>query len=118
MHFIVVYEEGMLLYFQGPVLFEKEFPCVGEITYGHYNPLNITASESPLPGVGTDDLYELGDMSGKYGTLENKTYQREYYNDTHLPLWGPTSILGRSVVVHKKEKNERLVDLYIHNEKH
>ena len=94
---------------QAPVLFEREYPCLGTITYGHYNPLNVTPSESPPPDQGTDDLYELGDMSGKYGTLEGKSWHREYYNDTNLPLWGSTSIMGRSVVIHKKEKNERFV---------
>lgn len=90
-----------------PVEKELEFPCAGSTTYGHFNPLNVTPANSPPPDVGTDDLYELGDLAGKYGTFEHKQEVREYYNDTNLPLFGPTSIMGRSVVIHKKEKNER-----------
>lgn len=49
----------------------------------------------------------MGDLSGKFGTLDNKKRYIIAYNDTTLPLFGPRSILGRSVVIHKKEKNLR-----------
>ncbi|KAK7069333.1 hypothetical protein SK128_014470, partial [Halocaridina rubra] len=90
-----------------PVEHELEFPCADSTTYGHYNPLNITPSESPPPTTGTHDLYESGDLSGKYGMLEGLTWKRDHYNDSNLQLFGSTSIMGRSVVIHKKEKNAR-----------
>lgn len=86
---------------------ELEFPCEAATTLGHYNPLNITPSESPPPAKGTDDLYEAGDLAGKYGTLEGRTWIKGHYNDTNLQLFGSTSIMGRSIVIHKKEKNAR-----------
>jgi len=49
----------------------------------------------------------MGNLSGKFGTLENKKRYIMTYNDTMLPLFGPRSILGRSIVIHKKEKNLR-----------
>lgn len=44
----------------------------------------------------------MGDLSGKFGTLDNYTLYKQEYNDTMLPLFGPRSILGRSVIIHKK----------------
>ncbi|XP_066945953.1 uncharacterized protein Rsod [Macrobrachium rosenbergii] len=90
-----------------PVEHELEFPCEGSTTLGHYNPMNITPAESPPPGTGTHDLYEMGDLAGKYGTLENMTWIRKDYNDSNLQLFGSTSIMGRSIVIHKKNKNAR-----------
>ncbi|XP_066586391.1 uncharacterized protein Rsod [Prorops nasuta] len=90
-----------------PVETDLEFPCEGTTLYGHWNPLNISASEVPPPGEGTIDQYELGDLSGKFGTLDNRKRFITSYNDTLLPLFGPRSILGRSIVIHKKNKNIR-----------
>ncbi|XP_071538692.1 LOW QUALITY PROTEIN: uncharacterized protein [Panulirus ornatus] len=90
-----------------PIEDELEFPCAAGTTLGHYNPLNVTPSESPPPTQGTDDLYEMGDLAGKYGTLEGLNWKRGFYNDTNLQLFGSTSIMGRSIVIHKKEKNAR-----------
>ncbi|XP_063614256.1 uncharacterized protein LOC134787421 [Penaeus indicus] len=90
-----------------PVEKELQFPCAASTTLGHYNPLNITPSDSPPPDQGTDDLYEAGDLAGKYGTLEGLTWKKDFYNDSNLHLFGSTSIMGRSIVIHKKEKNAR-----------
>lgn len=49
----------------------------------------------------------MGDLSGKFGTLDNYTLYKTDYNDSMLPLFGPRSILGRSIVIHKREKNRR-----------
>lgn len=49
----------------------------------------------------------MGDLSGKFGTLDGLRTYDEVYNDTNLPLFGYESILGRSIVIHKKEKNIR-----------
>ncbi|CAL4177305.1 unnamed protein product, partial [Meganyctiphanes norvegica] len=88
-----------------PVEHDLEFPCAASTVYGHYNPLNVSSANSPPPDIGTDDLYEIGDLAGKYGTFENKELVRDFYNDTNLPLFGQTSIIGRSIVIHKEENN-------------
>lgn len=49
----------------------------------------------------------MGDLSGKFGTLDNHTLYQHSYNDTMLPLFGPRSILGRSIVIHKRVQNQR-----------
>jgi len=69
--------------------------------------LGIDTNNVPATEEGTLDQYEMGDLSGKYGTLDNKKRYAITYNDTMLPLFGPRSILGRSVVIHKREKNLR-----------
>ena len=81
---------------------ELHFPCDGSALYGHFNPLGVEQGTSPAPATGTHDMYEVGDLSGKYGTLLGAESRKGFYNDTNLPLFGLTSIMGRSVVVHKK----------------
>lgn len=75
-------------------------PCSNADILGHYNPLAWNVSNSPSPGVGTVDQYEIGDISGKFGTLTNQNTFDAVYEDPNMPLTGPYSIVGRSVVVH------------------
>ena len=86
---------------------DLEFPCENTSLYGHWNPWNVNISGTPPSGEGTTDQYEMGDISGKFGTLENKKRCTSTFNDTMLPLFGLKSILGRSIVIHKTEKNLR-----------
>lgn len=52
--------------------------------------------------LGTADQYELGNFGEKYGMLDDfKTFSTAF-NETQMSLFGPFSILGRSVVVHQK----------------
>ncbi|XP_014235437.1 uncharacterized protein LOC106658129 [Trichogramma pretiosum] len=90
-----------------PVEIDLEFPCDDTTLYGHWNPLGVDPNSAPPPTTGSSDQYELGDLSGKFGTLDGRKLYDSVYNDTQLPLFGPRSIIGRSVVVHKKEKNAR-----------
>ena len=83
---------------------QLEFPCTGDAVGGHFNPYNWDASESPKPSLGTPDQYEIGDLSGKYGLLKQQSNMRGVFNDSNLPLFGAQSVVGRSVVVHKKYK--------------
>ncbi|KAJ8264487.1 hypothetical protein GJAV_G00149720, partial [Gymnothorax javanicus] len=75
-------------------------PCSDDNVMGHFNPLSINISLSPPPGTGSVDQYEIGDMSGKFGLLTNLDQLEEQYMDSNLPLSGPDSIVGRSVVIH------------------
>lgn len=90
-----------------PIEQDLEFPCESTSLYGHWNPLRVNVSDIPLPGEGTTDQYEIGDLSGKFGTLENRKKYISTFNDTILPLFGSRSVLGRSIVIHKKKKNLR-----------
>ena len=91
-----------------PVRSQLEFPCTGDAVGGHFNPWKYEfTAESPKPSKGTPDQYEVGDLSGKYGLLRDMEDMRGVYNDTNLPLYGQNSIVGRSIVVHKKEKGAR-----------
>lgn len=44
---------------------------------------------------------QLGDLSGKYGTLSGLDNVTSLYLDQNLPLFGPNSIIGRSIVVYR-----------------
>ncbi|XP_013776784.1 uncharacterized protein LOC106461508 [Limulus polyphemus] len=88
---------------------DLEFPCTSDAVYGHFNPFQVNVPVGPAPGVGTVDQYEVGDLSGKYGLLDNKNVTRLDFEDSNLPLFGQNGIIGRSVVIHKKERNFRWV---------
>lgn len=75
-------------------------PCSNTNLQGHFNPLAWNASNSPAPGAGTVDQYEVGDISGKFGMLSGLNQFQAVYVDPSLPLTGPYSVLGRSLVVH------------------
>lgn len=98
---------SFVMYLQTPVEIDLEFPCEDTTLYGHWNPLKVDPYLSPPPATGTSDQYEMGDLSGKFGTLDGRRRYQAVYNDTMLPLFGPRSVLGRSIVVHKKDKNAR-----------
>ena len=49
------------------------------------------------------DTLQIGDLSGKYGLLTDKENLDAMYTDLYLPLFGKHSIVGRSIVIHKKD---------------
>ncbi|KAL1005757.1 hypothetical protein UPYG_G00063580 [Umbra pygmaea] len=75
-------------------------PCSNNNIMGHFNPYSWNVSFSPAPGSGTVDEYESGDISGKFGMLTNYNQIQTWYLDGNMPLTGPNSIAGRSLVVH------------------
>ena len=81
--------------------------CLG--TGGHFNPFNFDASVGPPAGVVGDDEYEVGDLSGKYGSLEGMDKRNQCFIDTNLSLFGKNSIVNRSVVIHKNPGGDRWV---------
>nr|XP_039259748.1 uncharacterized protein LOC120336197 isoform X1 [Styela clava] len=84
-------------------LSSSENPCDARFVSGHFNPYSVDVNASPSPGTGTADQYEIGDLSGKYGTLANKNEFSAMYTDWNLPLFGPNSIVGRSIVIHNAD---------------
>ncbi|XP_068710245.1 uncharacterized protein [Montipora foliosa] len=75
--------------------------CAGGNLGGHWNSFGVDVKSSPFPGTGTNDEYEIGDLSGKYGSFYNYTYYNKTHFDFNLPLFGKNSIHGRSIVIHK-----------------
>ncbi|XP_061393687.1 uncharacterized protein LOC133329207 [Musca vetustissima] len=90
-----------------PVEDNLAFPCEETTLYGHFNPFQVNPKHSPPPRHGSTEQYEMGDLSGKFGTLDKLTQYEGFFNDTQLPLFGINSIIGRSVVIHKKRRNAR-----------
>lgn len=87
---------------QAPVQEELEFPCEDSTLNGLFAGKREIAEALPA-GEGTPDQHLLGDLSGKFGSLENFTHLDVALNDSTLPLFGPNSILGRSLVISKKK---------------
>ncbi|CAI9738845.1 XP_029649477.2uncharacterized protein LOC115223173 [Octopus vulgaris] len=77
--------------------------CSNDEIAGHWNPFQVKKSESPPPGNGTNDQYEVGDLSGKFGKLNGRDSFSEVYWDWNLPLFEEYSIIGRSFVVHRTD---------------
>ncbi|KAG7223647.1 hypothetical protein INR49_015372 [Caranx melampygus] len=67
---------------------------------GPLQPISRKCIKLPPPGTGTVDQYEIGDISGKFGMLNDLNQLEALYMDPNLPLKGPYSIVGRSLVVH------------------
>ncbi|CAG0915215.1 unnamed protein product [Notodromas monacha] len=81
--------------------------CMG--TGAHFNPYKVDFSSSPKTGLGTEDMYELGDLSGKHSGLMDLEETQTSMWDSTLPLFGRNSVLGRSIVIHKANDKSRFV---------
>ncbi|XP_060076592.1 uncharacterized protein LOC132556215 isoform X2 [Ylistrum balloti] len=82
--------------------------CGQDYVGGHFNPFSVTGT-LPAPGAGTNDQYEVGDLSNKYGLLNGRTELNIVRSDSNLPLFGINSVVGRSVVIHKQSGGSRWV---------
>ena len=72
--------------------------CSPTAVGGHWNPFNAAY---PGPASGTQDMYEIGDLSGKFGSLSGQRNTTMEFQDWFLPLFGPYSVVGRSIVIHR-----------------
>jgi len=77
---------------------------------GHYNPFGAAIGTSAYKQCTKSNTLacELGDLSKKYGLLHLNA--PAYYNDINLPLTGPNSIIGRSIVIHSKNNGASRYD--------
>lgn len=88
-----------------PVQGDLEFPCEASTLYDHFNPHEMNNIESSLQMK--ESLNDLYDLSGKYGSLDHLTEYAGSFNDTDISLYGYNTILGRSIVIHKKKDEIR-----------
>lgn len=78
----------------------SDFPGSADNVAGHFNPYNIDTTADPDYPNGTNDQYELGDISGKFGSLAGQDDFSGTFEDWNMPLFGANSIVGRSVIIH------------------
>ena len=76
--------------------------CSGAYAGGHWDPLGVSRRPGDTPAVTSDD-YEVGDLSGKFGSLAGINEIDQTYFDPNIPLFGPLGIIGRSVVIHRND---------------
>lgn len=65
-----------------------------------YNPLKKSSDSVPEPNKGSADQYAVGDLSGKYGPLQNREKHFQQVYDPQLNLFGVNSVIGRAIVVY------------------
>ena len=82
--------------------------CDGQSIGGHFD-FPREKPISPSSQRGTNDQYEIGDLSGKYGMLTGQDSFRGEFRDNNLPLFGKYSVIGRSFTIHRLYKDERWV---------
>lgn len=98
-------EAGRFGVHEAPVKANLQFPCTEEALGLEYNPLNVSSAE--VKGSGTSDQYPIGDLSSRFGKLAGFEQVHTTLNDTNLPLYGTTSVVGRSFVFSRDRDNER-----------
>ena len=74
-----------------------------DTTLDSYNPYDVKEEASPESGHGTHDQYLVGDLSGKHGLLTGVDSLDATVTDYNLPLFGPRSSVGRSIVMLKED---------------
>ena len=82
----------------GPTDLGAPNKCSAAFTGGHWNPTGVTT-----PGR-TSDQFEIGDLSGKFGGLSGLDEILAEYSDPNVPLFGPFSVIGRSIVIHQDDQ--------------
>uniref|UniRef100_A0A3P8R6A9 Superoxide dismutase copper/zinc binding domain-containing protein n=1 Tax=Astatotilapia calliptera TaxID=8154 RepID=A0A3P8R6A9_ASTCA len=77
--------------------------CSNDRIGDHWNPFSLNRSSPTYPRVpgSTHDMYEVGDLSAKHGSIAGKNMVDMTFTDFNLPLFGKNSIVGRSVVIHQ-----------------
>uniref|UniRef100_A0A3Q4GBL5 Superoxide dismutase copper/zinc binding domain-containing protein n=1 Tax=Neolamprologus brichardi TaxID=32507 RepID=A0A3Q4GBL5_NEOBR len=73
--------------------------CSNDNIGDHWNPFSLNRSSSTYPKVpgSTHDMYEVGDLSAKHGSIAGRNMVDMTFTDFNLPLFGKNSIVGRSV---------------------
>uniref|UniRef100_UPI00359026BF uncharacterized protein n=1 Tax=Myxine glutinosa TaxID=7769 RepID=UPI00359026BF len=85
-----------------PRLFAADDVCANANTGGHWDPFGISTGALPYPTNtnSTHDMYEVGDLSGRHGNLNEVDEILQEYDDWNLPMFGVNLIMGRSLVIH------------------
>lgn len=64
-----------------------------------FNPTNVVLNNAPPNGLGTQDQYAIGDITGKLKSQNLAELSAEYW-DIYMPLEGTNSIVHRGFTIH------------------
>lgn len=78
-----------------------------------FNPLSMDLKQIPPPGLGTQDQYAIGDITGKLKTQNNAELSGEYW-DLYMPLEGTNSVVHRGFAI-QGHHNNATVDTKYHS---
>lgn len=80
----------------------RDYPCSEAELGGHYDPFNAADDPNYATNCNPNNatVCEIGDFSNKLGRLRNDQ-QWQTFVDPNLSLYGPYSIIGRSLVIHR-----------------
>lgn len=72
---------------------------------GVFNPTNIDLDKIPPPGLGTQDQYAIGDITGKLKAHNNAELSAEYW-DIYMPLEGTNSVVHHGFALQKHNNTD------------
>lgn len=72
---------------------------------GVFNPTGIDLNKIPPPGLGTQDQYAIGDITGKLKLHNNAELSAEYC-DIYMPLEGTNSVVHRGFALEKYDNSD------------
>lgn len=80
----------------------RDHPCSLDEVGGHYDPRNAMDNPDYATQCNPNNATacEIGDFSNKLGYLRNDQ-KWQVFEDPNLNLYGPESIIGRSLVIHR-----------------
>ena len=79
----------------------RDFPCSAQEVGERYDPTGVGNPPNYDEACANDtDNCQVGDLSGKLGTLTDQDWQS--FTDSRLSLFGPQSIVGRSIVIQRQ----------------
>lgn len=70
-----------------------------------FNPTNVILNKVPPPGLGTQDQYAIGDITGKLKFQSNAELSGEYW-DIYMPLEGTNSIVHRGYAIQQLNNSD------------
>lgn len=98
----LVFQVGGFYVYVYLVFFGSSLLCFFGSVGGYFNLFDVDVNISFVNGMGFDDQYEVGDLSGCYGNFLNGQISVGVMEmDFNFLFWGLLSVVGRFIVIYK-----------------